>query len=77
MATKNVRPVPLAQPAPQNRKTPNPEVQLRREEAATLVAELGSKKLESMTAPELLTWLHDNNRLGYGNLLRALFEITA
>ena len=77
MATKNARPAPLAQPAPQNRKLPNPEVQLRREEAATLVAALGPRKLESMTAPELLDWLRANNRVGYGNLVRALFESTA
>ncbi len=77
MAIKNARKVSVDQPAPQNRKTPNPGVQQRHEEAATLVAALGPRKIESMTAPELLTWLRANNRVGYGNLVRALFEITA
>ncbi len=77
MANKNARPAQLAQPAPQNRKTPNPDVQRRREEAATLVDELGHAKFERMSAPELLQWLRANNRVGYGNLVRALFEITS
>jgi hypothetical protein len=59
-----------------NGKTPNPGVEQRREEAATLVANLGRKRFEQMTAPELLTWLRANNRVGYGNLVRALFEVT-
>jgi hypothetical protein len=77
MASKNLRHEPVVQPAPENHNTPNPDVQQRQEEAAALVAALGLRRLESMSAPELLTWLRDNNRVGYENLVRALFEITA
>ncbi len=53
-----------------------PEVQARLDEAARLVSELGHAQFARMTAPELLQWLRANNRVGYGNLVRALFEIT-
>ncbi len=71
-------PTPSATPTRSTDGRPHqPEVQARLDEAARLVAELGHAKFARMTAPELLQWLRANNRVGYGNLVRALFEITA
>lgn len=78
MTTKtSVRRAPAAVSSKNGKRTPAPEVWQRRDDAASIVAALGRAKFARMTAPEMLDWLKANNRVGYGNLIRALFEITA
>ncbi len=82
MATKTSTHRAPRTPAPSATRTPStdgrlhqPEVHARLDEAARLVAEQGHAQFAHMTAPELLQWLRANNRMGYGNLVRALFKL--